>query len=282
MQSGVTSAGLGFVSGVVRATGAQLNQIAGNKDFSGSITAAGVSTIGGANLDTLSSNHDTLDGAAVKTTGAQTVAGVKTFSDNVIAGARMGVGPVVGGTPEVALEVADVLTGTTGAFTAWPEVRITATTDATFDKGDIHGRLSFFSEDPGGAWPGVTASIDAITTRADDNGLPDTGLQFRTTGTNGELDRDMTLTHHARLGIKNTDPQQRLELSENGNSMDVRLRLSLDPTNTNEHWDFGVIGTSVNAEKHRLAFEKQGVELMSLLKSGRLGVGIASPAAKLQ
>jgi hypothetical protein len=77
-----------------------------------------------------------------------------------------------------AAEIQGAMTGTPGAHANHPLLRLRQTVDSSYNIGDIHGELQFYTDDPEGNFPGSQAFIRAVTTRANGITKPDTGLSF--------------------------------------------------------------------------------------------------------
>jgi len=85
-----------------------------------------------------------------------------------------------------AAEVQSALTGSAGAFSNHPILRLRQTANTTYNINDIHSEIQFYTDDPESAvFPGTQAYIRALTTRADGVSYPDAGLSLGVTdGTN--------------------------------------------------------------------------------------------------
>jgi hypothetical protein len=96
------------------------------------------------------------------------------------------------GTSQVA-EVQSAMTGSAGAFSNHPVLRIRQTADQTYNIGDTHGELQFYTDDTGGDFPGVQAYIRSMTTRGNSITNPDTGLSFGVSYTPGTATEKLRL-----------------------------------------------------------------------------------------
>ncbi len=138
-------------------------------DIIGEISASdildSIKTVGGSGSGLDADKLDGLEGSQfVQTSGTQSVAGEKTFSDSI--------------TLDGDVTVRSALTGSAGAHADHPSLRIRQTADASYNIGDVHGELEFYTDDSGGPFPGAQAFVRAVTTRADGINYADTGLSF--------------------------------------------------------------------------------------------------------
>lgn len=93
----------------------------------------------------------------------------------------------IGGTPSALLDAKSDLTGSAGSHANHPVIRLTQGADASYNIGDIHSEIQFYTLDSGGFGPGVQASIRCATTRGNGISNPDAGLQFWATNGSGNL-----------------------------------------------------------------------------------------------
>jgi len=125
----------------------------------------------------------------------------------------VGVGGGAGGS---FLDIKGYLTGDAGAHSDQPIIRLTQGTDTTYNIGDVHSEIQFYTEDIGGNYPGVQAYIKAVTTRGSVSN-PDVGLVFGAgnAGVNPETSTDrMIIKHNGNVGIGTTSPHAQLHLTE--------------------------------------------------------------------
>jgi hypothetical protein len=95
---------------------------------------------------------------------------------------RIGIGQSL---PNQLLEVAAALTGAAGAHAGAPVLRLTQKANTSYNIGDVHSGIEFYSEDVGGSLPGITGYIRAITTRGNGITNADAGLVFGTSNGSG-------------------------------------------------------------------------------------------------
>jgi DNA-binding transcriptional ArsR family regulator len=115
--------------------------------------------------------------------------------------------------PDENLEISGIMTGSAGSYTDWPTLRVTSETDSTYNVGDVHSELQFYTEDAGGDFPGIQAYIRAITTRGNGISNPDAGLVFGTSAGSGLVATDrMIIEESGHVGIGNTGPDTELHV----------------------------------------------------------------------
>lgn len=83
----------------------------------------------------------------------------------------------LGGTAQAA-EVQSAMTGSAGAHSNHPVLRLRQTAGNNYNIGDIHSEIEFYTDDSEANFPGAQAFIRAITTRGDGISYPDAGLSF--------------------------------------------------------------------------------------------------------
>ncbi len=97
-----------------------------------------------------------------------------------------------------AVDIQSALVGTAGSHSNHPLLRIRQTADTTYNIGDIHGEIQFYSDDTA---VGPLAFVRAITTRGNGLTAPDAGLAFGVGYNSGAVQEVMRLDSNGNLHL---------------------------------------------------------------------------------
>jgi len=129
------------------------------------------------------------------------------------------------------VEIEGTLSGSPGAYTGHPLLKLRQTADLSYFIGDVTGEIQFYTDDTGANFPGPSAFIRTVSHRADGVQFPDTALSLGASYTPGpavevlrlEADGNMRLVMDGTIYIGvNGD----LTLCHNGSESSIQNNLN--------------------------------------------------------
>ena len=175
-------------------------------------------------------------------------------------------------TPAVLFEIRD----------ATPNIRLTDTTNGTWDSGDEIGLIGFYSEDA--STPGLKAFIKATHLRdGAGHAESDMGLEFAVTNTTGSIGTAMVIANDGSVGIATSSPSQKLSVEDGNilidNNFSYMIKTNGDTPAAVLTMDIfnGVTIKAANAVSAIVIENGIPAEVIRINSSGFVGISSSSP-----